>query len=288
MSFSFHFISTDSEKRVYLYIIDFGLSRKYLDSNGEVRPPRQNAGFRGTARYASIYSHASKDLAPRDDLWSVFYLLIEFVVGSLPWSKIRDRDKIGEVKNQYIGNTKLVDKLPGEFADFQRYLMTLDYFSVPDYAHIVHIFRGLLKKTTGQAALPPYEWESVRMRSTSQRIPPTAVRRPVVSLQPQQPAAAAASSTKRKKAFNEESLDQLRRKSSMCEGAQNSSVRAPTTFAAHMMSSTAFASSEKRDDSGSSSSSSEGDAGKVTGSKKEGERKKSKGLRKKKDDCIIT
>ena len=278
---------------MYLYIIDFGLSRKYLDSNGEVRPPRQNAGFRGTARYASIYSHASKDLAPRDDLWSVFYLLIEFVVGSLPWSKIRDRDKIGEVKNQYFGNTKLVDKLPPEFAEFQRYLMTLDYFSVPDYAHIVHIFRGLLKKTTGQAALPPYEWESVRMRSTSQRIPPTAIRRPVAPPPPLAPAAATTATSKKKRAFNEESLDQLRRKSSMCEGAQNSSVRAPTTFAAHVMSSTAIASSEKRDgadsssSSSSSSSSTDENGGKVTGSKKEGERKKSRGLRKKKEDCVI-
>lgn len=263
------------------------MSRKYLDSNGEVRPPRQNAGFRGTARYASIYSHASKDLAPRDDLWSVFYLLIEFVVGSLPWSKIRDRDKVGEVKNQYIGNTKLVDKLPSEFAEFQRYLMTLDYFSVPDYARIIQMFRGLLKKTTGQSMLPPYEWENVRMRSVSQRIPPTGIRRPVAAAaQLPQAHQTSSISSKKKKSFNEETLDQMKRKSSMCDAHQNSSVRAPTTFAAHVMSSTAVASSEKReeDKSGEGSSSVGTNNSKSIEGKKD---KKPRVFKRKKDDCII-
>ena len=142
-----------------MYIIDFGLSRKFVGPDGEIKPPRPNAGFRGTARYASIYSHASKELSPRDDLWSVFYLLVEFMVGSLPWTKIRDRDKVGEMKNTYMGNTKLVDKLPGEFAEFQRYLMSLDYYSIPNYAHLSKLFRGLLEKTTGSPAFPPYDWE---------------------------------------------------------------------------------------------------------------------------------
>ena len=32
-------------------------------------------------RYASIHSHQSRDLGRRDDLWSLLYLMIEFVVG---------------------------------------------------------------------------------------------------------------------------------------------------------------------------------------------------------------
>ena len=281
-----------------MYIIDFGLSRKYLDSNGEVRPPRQNAGFRGTARYASIYSHASKDLAPRDDLWSVLYLLIEFVAGSLPWSKLRDRDKIGEMKNQYIGTTKLVEKLPCEFAEFQGYLMTLDYFSVPDYAHLIQLFRGLLKKTTGQSALPPYEWESVRMRSASQRVPPALLCRTMLPSAKCQPAATQHSSRK-KKSFNEESLDRLKRKSSVCEAQPTSSVKAPTTFAAHMMSSAETASTDKKDaaeeddpdgDDDSNNNNNKGDgASKSSGGKKDGDHKKQKkDSKKKNDNCIVT
>lgn len=36
-----------------------------------------------------------------DDLWSLFYMLVEFVVGQLPWRKIKDKVKL-EVKPKSI------------------------------------------------------------------------------------------------------------------------------------------------------------------------------------------
>lgn len=78
-------------KRHVSFLIDFGLARRYVLSSGEVRPPRDSTGFRGTARYASINSHLSKDLGRRDDIWSIFYMLIEFVQGQLPWRKLKDK-----------------------------------------------------------------------------------------------------------------------------------------------------------------------------------------------------
>lgn len=77
-----------------LFVIDFGLSRKFVGVEGEIKPPRANAGFRGTARYASVNSHACRELAPRDDLWSILYILVEFATGTLPWRQLRDRDKV--------------------------------------------------------------------------------------------------------------------------------------------------------------------------------------------------
>ena len=41
-------------------MLDFGLARQYTNANGDVRPPRQAAGFRGTVRYASINAHKNK------------------------------------------------------------------------------------------------------------------------------------------------------------------------------------------------------------------------------------
>jgi tau tubulin kinase len=55
-----------------IYVIDYGLARRYVDANGVIKSSRDQSGFRGTARYASINSHLSKDLGRRDDLWSVF------------------------------------------------------------------------------------------------------------------------------------------------------------------------------------------------------------------------
>ena len=57
----------DSEENVY--VLDFGLSRRYLEDDGGVKEARETAEFRGTSRYASLAAHNCKDLGRVDDLW---------------------------------------------------------------------------------------------------------------------------------------------------------------------------------------------------------------------------
>jgi tau tubulin kinase len=64
-----------------LYILDFGLSRIYRMPDGTVRPPRKYAGFRGTARYAGMNAHNSKEQCRADDLWSLYLMMVEGSVG---------------------------------------------------------------------------------------------------------------------------------------------------------------------------------------------------------------
>lgn len=80
-------------------MLDFGLARQYTTGTGEVRCPRAAAGFRGTVRYASINAHRNREMGRHDDLWSLFYMLVEFVNGQLPWRKIKDKE---QVIHQYI------------------------------------------------------------------------------------------------------------------------------------------------------------------------------------------
>jgi len=168
--------SADPSQANKLFIIDFGLSRKFMGIDGEIKPPRANAGFRGTARYASVNSHQCKELAPRDDLWSVFYVMVEFATGSLPWRNQRDRDKVGEIKAEYLKGKKLTEGLPPEFEQFQDYLLSLDYYSKPDYAMIIKKFHDLLLRILGlplttetipPAQLPPFDWEKPAPSSTA-------------------------------------------------------------------------------------------------------------------------
>jgi len=77
------------------YMLDFGLARQYTNTTGDVRPPRNVAGFRGTVRYASVNAHKNREMGRHDDLWSLFYMLVEFAVGQLPWRKIKDKEQAG-------------------------------------------------------------------------------------------------------------------------------------------------------------------------------------------------
>eukprot|EP01126_Amoeba_proteus_P052193 TRINITY_DN6282_c0_g1_i11.p1 TRINITY_DN6282_c0_g1~~TRINITY_DN6282_c0_g1_i11.p1 ORF type:complete len:490 (-),score=85.69 TRINITY_DN6282_c0_g1_i11:600-2069(-) len=141
-----------------VYLIDFGLAKRFRTESGEVKQARDFTGFRGTATYASINAHVSRDLGRRDDLWSVFYLLVEFSKGSLPWKDIEDRDQVGEMKRQFNNPDKLVKGLPPEFTSFMNYLNSLDYSDSPNYDYLLGLLRGSLEKFGGQEN-DPFTWE---------------------------------------------------------------------------------------------------------------------------------
>ncbi|KAL6054012.1 Tau-tubulin kinase Asator like protein [Balamuthia mandrillaris] len=146
-----------SGKKNMVFLIDFGLARKYVTATGEVRPPRESAGFRGTARYASINSHDSKDLGRRDDLWSLFYALLEFCTGSLPWRRIKDKDQVGEMKKA-LTNAELVADRPEEFMLWMEHLQGLGYSDRPDYQYLYDLLRGLYRKLHGDENTP-FDWQ---------------------------------------------------------------------------------------------------------------------------------
>lgn len=49
-----------------------------------------------------------------DDLWSLFYMLIEFVTGQLPWRRVKDKEQVGQMKEKY-DHTHFLKSLPSEF-----------------------------------------------------------------------------------------------------------------------------------------------------------------------------
>ncbi|KAL7057740.1 hypothetical protein AAHC03_017163 [Spirometra sp. Aus1] len=140
-----------------IVMLDFGLARQYTTTNGEIRPPRQVAGFRGTVRYASVNAHLNKELGRHDDLWSLYYMLAEFITGELPWRKIKDKEQVGIMKQTFDQNN-LLKFMPREFRAFLEHIQSLTYFDKPDYQFLQSLLSNYMERRSISES-DPFDWE---------------------------------------------------------------------------------------------------------------------------------
>nr|CDJ91699.1 Serine threonine protein kinase-related domain containing protein [Haemonchus contortus] len=143
------------EHRRIIYLVDFGMTRQFRLPNGDFRKERAYAAFRGTMRYVSLSVHERKEQGPVDDLWSIYYTLIELAEGSLPWRTITDHDEIFQLKRRMTCHD-LCRHLPRHFEMFPILLRDLCYTSIPDYAKLTQALRRCCKHVDDEA---DFEWD---------------------------------------------------------------------------------------------------------------------------------
>ncbi|KIM84073.1 hypothetical protein PILCRDRAFT_68184 [Piloderma croceum F 1598] len=167
---SCHFIHGDIKPANFLmgandydhqvYIIDFGLAKRYRDPNTHLHIPyKENCPPVGTTPYISINNHLGVEQSRRDDLESLAYVLLYFLCGSLPWHGVKFTG------NKQQRNTTLRQKrsrrlalmcsaCPPEFGTFLDYVHTLAFDEKLDYDYIHQLFHELLIREGHQYGHP--------------------------------------------------------------------------------------------------------------------------------------
>lgn len=147
----------DTNNIPQLSVVDFGLATWWRNPQTHKPYPQSKRRIKhktGTARYASLNVHRGKVHARRDDLESLGYLLLDLLIGTLPWTGIQAKsskagwDRMRELKE----NTDLRDLcagLPRGLLEFVAYTRSLHFADTPDYDYL----RRMLRESIGHGEL---------------------------------------------------------------------------------------------------------------------------------------
>lgn len=166
-----NFLMGVGKKAHHMYIIDYGLAKKYIDSHtNEHIPFRDGKSLTGTARYASINAHLGYEQARRDDLESLGYIFIYFLRGSLPWQGLKadnkdDKYKVICDKKQKTSLEALCKGVPVEFVQYLSTIKSLEFTDKPDYTQLRRNFRDLFMREGFQMDYV-FDWTIKRIRES--------------------------------------------------------------------------------------------------------------------------
>ena len=146
-----NFVIGPKNKERIIYLIDFGLSKKI--SNDKILPTiKADRNIIGTMRYISMNTHQGYEQGRRDDLESLFYIIIYFIKGELPWQNIKCKtrqekyNKIFEIKKKVTEDGELVEDLPLEMKKILEYILGLNFAERPNYLMMKNAIELILNK----------------------------------------------------------------------------------------------------------------------------------------------
>ena len=147
-----NFVMGLNKNSQFLYLLDFGLAKKYRSSTTLIQYPMINKKkLTGTARYASINALRGLEQSRRDDLEAVGYVLMYLLRGSLPWQGLQAKNKEERYKKimQKKIDTNSYDLcygFPSEFERYVEYCKGLEYTEEPRYEMLKEGFLRVLRR----------------------------------------------------------------------------------------------------------------------------------------------
>ena len=152
-----------------IYLIDFGLSKKYKDTKNDIHIPFKNdRPITGTIRYISINTHKGCEQSRRDDIESACYIILYFLNGKLNWDGIKCKtkeekiEKIMEKKEEYKNNKEYKD-LPQSLYNIFQYVYNLNFEEKPNYEYIYGLINKDLEQFVAETNYERslYDWQSI-------------------------------------------------------------------------------------------------------------------------------
>lgn len=171
-----NFVVGQGQQKHKVYMIDFGLAKKYLSRDGRHIPYKEGKSLTGTARYASINTHLGIEQARRDDLESLGFVLMYFLRGSLPWQNMRannKKEKYEKIMEKKLGTPVevLCKGFPQEFVTYFWYCRNLKFEDKPDYTYLKNLFQDLFIKS-GFENDNQFDWNVIARKKKEEKKEP--------------------------------------------------------------------------------------------------------------------
>ena len=146
-----NFLTGPDDKPAVIYLIDFGLSKRYRDVKTKQHIPyKEGRTLTGTARYASVGSHMGIEQGRKDDIEAISYVLLYFLLGQLPWQGIHvpnKQEKYHRICDMKMNlNHSILKGHPGEFLQMLNYSKSLKFEDKPDYDYIQNLFKQVAQR----------------------------------------------------------------------------------------------------------------------------------------------
>ena len=168
-----NFVIGKGDKNKIIYIIDFGLSKRYIDkTTNKHRPYKEGKGLTGTARYVSLFTHYGIEQSRRDDIEGIAYNLIYLAKGKLPWQGVKTKNK--KEKHKKIMDSKiaytpdiLCKELPEEFCNLLKYSRELEFEEKPEDKDIKLMFKNFIVNNGGILNME-FDWDKNKIEDSKE------------------------------------------------------------------------------------------------------------------------
>ena len=126
-----------------VYLIDFGIAKKWSNTEREGFHFNENSKFKGNLEFCSDHVALGCSASRRDDIESLIYVGIYLMNKSLPWI-----NKANSISSRFFYKKEFYQALPEEIIIILEYCKSLEFADKPDYEYVCRLLEKFVMKTS--------------------------------------------------------------------------------------------------------------------------------------------